>query len=388
MKKSKRLLCFLLSLIMVLALLPTMALAVDGTEDPVQEPSTASSSSGGEAEGVASDIIDVVVDASVPTYAVYVKNPLGLPASGAQLILTEQVKLLDGTIGTGKSYRFTANALGLILIPKSFTAVYTLSATWQSLVLGVKFISLPGMTWSVSIAPDLDLITVYPIPDIGLNITDHAAYIEGYPDGTVRPTGTLTRAEAAAMIYRIFKPGTLKAGDSERFTDMKGHWAQKYVAALADKGVINGTSATTFSPNAPIKRQELFTMVGRMFGQAYTTDGVIGNTFADIGSGYYVRFIDLLYTLGLVKGDNNSMVRPADNITRAETATLFNRLLLRSPDEESFTTVDNAKVWPDNPIGAWYYTDIMEASNSHNYTLDIKVFTFGKHIVEHWTEIK
>ena len=380
MKKTNRLLCLLLSLVMVLALLPTMAFAAD---DAAEAPESDAS-----AEGVVSDIIDVVVDASIPTYAVYVKNPLGLPASGAQLILTEQNKLLDGTIGAGKSYRFTANALGLVLIPKSLTATYTLSATWQSPLLGVKYISLPGLTWSVSIAPDIDLITVYPIPDIGLNLTDHIAYIEGYPDGTVRPNGTLTRAEAAAMIYRVFKPGMLKEGNLDAFKDMKGHWAQKYVAALAEKGVINGTSATTFSPNTPIKRQELFTMIGRMFGEAYTTDGIIGNTFADIGSGYYVRFINLLYTLGLVKGDNNNTVRPADNITRAETAALLNRLLLRSPAVESSSTVDNAKVWPDNPVGAWYYADIMEASNSHNYTLDVKVLTMGSHFVEHWTEIK
>ena len=316
------------------------------------------------------------------------KTPLGLPASGAQLILTEQNKLLDGTIGVGQSYRFTANALGLVLIPKSLTASYTLSATWQSPLLGIKHISLPGLTWSLSIAPDLDLITVFPIPDIGLNLTDHIAYIEGYPDGTVRPTGTLTRAEAAAMIYRIFKPGMLNDTIYEGFTDMKGHWAQKYVSALYNKGIISGTSATTFSPNQPIKRQELFSMIGRMFGEAYTTDGIIGNTFADIGSGYYVRYINLLYTLGLVKGDNDATVRPADNITRAETAALLNRLLLRSPDAESSSTVSNAKVWPDNPIGAWYYADIMEASNSHNYTLDVKILTLGKHLVEHWTEIK
>ena len=380
MKKSSKLLCLLLSLVMVLALLPTMALAAD---DPAEEPC-----SDAQAEGAASDAIDVVSDASIPTYAVYVKNPLGLPASGAQVILTEQNKLFDGTIGAGKSYRFTANAVGLILIPKSLTATYTLSATWQSPLLGVKYISLPGLTWSVSIVPDLDLITVYPIPDIGLNLTDHVAYIEGYPDGTVRPNGTLTRAEAAAMLYRVFKPGTLKEGNPNAFTDMKGHWAQKYVAALADKGVIKGTSKTTFSPNAPIKRQELFTMIGRMFGEAYTTDGVIGSTFADIGSGYYVRYINLLYTLGLVKGDNSSTVRPADNITRAETAALLNRLLLRSPAAESSGTAENAKVWPDNPVGAWYYADIMEATNSHDYTLDVKILTTGSHFVEHWTKIK
>lgn len=324
----------------------------------------------------------------VPCYAVYVKNPTGLPASNAEVVLTEQAKLLDGTIGVGKSYVYHADALGLVLIPKALTGVYTLSATWESSLLHIKHISLPGLQWSVSIAPDLDLITVFPIPDLKLNYTDHVRYIEGYPDGTVRPNGCLTRAEAAAMLYRVVKPSEFRKDAATSFADIKGHWAEKEISALADKGVIKGTSDTTFDPNAPILRRDLFTMIGRLFTREATFDGPVGTVFVDLGEGYYAPFVQLLYTLGLVQGDTANTVRPADKITRAETAALFNRLLLRQPDDQSSETCKNVTAWPDCKPDTWYYADIMEASNTHNYTIELKVLTTGKHLAEVWTSVR
>ena len=364
----KRNLSILLALLMVLSLLPFSASAEDGETKA---------------------IVDSVLNDGLPCYAVYVKNPLGLPASNAEVVLTEQAKLLDGTVGVGKSYVYHADALGLVLIPKSLTGVYTLSATWESSMLHIKHISLPGLNWSVSIAPDLDLITVFPIPDIKLNYTDHVRYIQGYPDGTVRPNGCLTRAEAAAMLYRVIKPSEFPKDTSTKFMDIKGHWAEKEISALASKGIIKGTSATTFDPDATILRRDLFTMIGRMFTREATTDGLIGSIFVDLGEGYYAPYIDLLYNLGLVKGDANAKsVRPNDNITRAETAALLNRLLLRQPDNQSADTCANAVHWPDCSKSDWFYADVMEASNSHNYTLELKVLTFGKHLAEVWTSVE
>ncbi len=371
MKKLSKLLSLLLALLMVVALVPTFAYAVDEDEAA--------------AEVEALDVGELLKD-GVPCYGVYVKTPMDLPASGAEVVLTEQARLLDGTVGVGKSYVYKANMLGLVLIPKHLTGTYTLTATWQSTLLNIKHISLPGLTWSVSIAPDLDVITVYPIPDIKLNYTDHVRYIKGYPDGTVRPNGCLTRAEAAAMLYRIIKPSEFKGNETSNFADVKGHWAEKEINALASKGIINGTSPTTFDPDATILRQDLFTMVGRMFTREVTTDGLIGDTFVDLGEGYYAPFIRLLYTLGLVKGDANAnTVRPADKITRAETAALLNRLLLRSPDKDSSNACEGVIHWPDCSPSDWFYADVMEASNTHNYTLELKVLTLDKHFAEIWT---
>lgn len=381
MKKSRKLLCVLLALVMVVGLLPGMAFAADVEETEPAEAAAADTETGAEAEGIG-DIIDVIGGITLPSYTVTVVTNKGVPAVGATITLTDQL--------TGDSVAYTTDFLGTaILKPKSLTAVYTVSATWTSPILGIKYISLPGLTWSASVKPEWETIKVYPVPNIGLNYTDHTAYVKGYPDEMVRPESNITRAEAAAIIYRIAKPGSFSTAPNTSFVDIKGHWAFTEISALANAGIIKGTSATTFEPNRSITRGELFTMIGRMFADAYTTDGLIGNIFQDIGSGYFVNYIELLYKLGLVEGDGNGLVRPTDPITRAETVTLVNRLLLRQPDSESCESCANVKYWPDNPKGAWYYAAIQEATNSHDYTLTVKLnpLTSEELFCEVWTKV-
>lgn len=381
MKKSRKLLCVLLALVMVVGLLPGMAFAADVEETEPAEATAVDTETGAEAEGIG-DIIDAIGGITLPSYTVTVVTNKGVPAVGATITLTDQL--------TGDSVAYTTDFLGTaILKPKSLTAVYTVSATWTSPILGIKYISLPGLTWSASVKPEWETIKVYPVPNIGLNYTDHTAYVKGYPDGMVRPESNITRAEAAAIIYRIAKPGSFSTAPNTSFVDIKGHWAFTAISALANAGIIKGTSATTFEPDRSITRGELFTMIGRMFADAYTTDGLIGNIFQDIGSGYFVNYIELLYKLGLVEGDGNGLVRPTDPIKRAETVTLVNRLLLRQPDSESCESCANVKYWPDNPKGAWYYAAIQEATNSHDYTLTVKLnpFTSEELFCEVWTKV-
>ena len=381
MKKSRKLLCVLLALVMVVGLLPGMAFAADVEETEPAEAAAVDTETGAEAEGIG-DIIDVIGGITLPSYTVTVVTNKGVPAVGATITLTDQL--------TGDSVAYTTDFLGTaILKPKSLTAVYTVSATWTSPILGIKYISLPGLTWSASVKPEWETIKVYPVPNIGLNYTDHTAYVKGYPDGMVRPESNITRAEAAAIIYRIAKPGSFSTAPNTSFVDIKGHWAFTEISALANAGIIKGTSATTFEPDRSITRGELFTMVGRMFADAYTTDGSIGKIFQDIGSDYFVKYIELLYKLGLVEGDGKGLVRPTDPITRAETVTLVNRLLLRQPDSESCESCANVKYWPDNPKGAWYYAAIQEATNSHDYTLTVKLnpLTSEELFCEVWTKV-
>ena len=381
MKKSRKLLCVLLALVMVVGLLPGMAFAADVEETEPAEAAAADTETGAEAEGIG-DIIDVIGGITLPSYTVTVVTNKGVPAVGATITLTDQL--------TGDSVAYTTDFLGTaILKPKSLTAVYTVSATWTSPILGIKYISLPGLTWSASVKPEWETIKVYPVPNIGLNYTDHTAYVKGYPDGMVRPESNITRAEAAAIIYRIAKPGSFSTAPNTSFVDIKGHWAFTEISALANAGIIKGTSATTFEPDRSITRGELFTMIGRMFADAYTTDGLIGNIFRDIGSGYFVNYIELLYKLGLVEGDGNGLVRPTDPIPRPETVTLVNRLLPRQPDSESCESCANVKYWPDNPKGAWYYAAIQEATNSHDYTLTVKLnpLTSEELFCEVWTKV-
>lgn len=389
MKKTRKLLCILLALVMVVGLLPGMAFAADveeadNAEADVEVADTADVVAvDAETEGLVGDIVDTVGGITLPTYAVYVKTNKGVPAVGAVVTLTNQV--------TGEAQSYTADFAGKFFIPKSLTGVYTVSASWTSPMFGIKYVSIPGLTWSLGVKLDVDTIKVYPIPNIGLNYTDHTAYIHGYPNGTVQPTGTLTRAEACQILYGIMLPGSVDTTVKKNYSDVSANfWAAPAIAAMTNAGVVVGTSTTTFSPDAPVTRGQLFTMIGRMYVGEFTTDGLIGNIFTDIGAKYYSKYIDLLYNLGLVNGDGNGTVRPEDPITRAEAVVLINTLLMRFPTEQSAANCSGVKNFPDNKAGSYYYYHILEAANAHDYTVDVNLNIFNANLgfVETWTKLK
>ena len=69
-----------------------------------------------------------------------------------------------------------------------------------------------------------------------------------------------------------------------------------------------------------------------------------------------------------IEGYPNGNFGPNDLITRAETATMINRMLHRLPEEESDLLPQQMIQWPDNQnTEIWYYLAMQEASNSHTY---------------------
>ncbi|WP_438444330.1 N-acetylmuramoyl-L-alanine amidase [Gorillibacterium sp. sgz5001074] len=89
--------------------------------------------------------------------------------------------------------------------------------------------------------------------------------LEGYPDGTVRPEGTLTRGEAAAVIDRIIYPGSSQKAGTPVFRDVpSGLWSAAAINRLKSKGIISGDTADTFAPERPITRAEMSMLLSRM----------------------------------------------------------------------------------------------------------------------------
>lgn len=89
-----------------------------------------------------------------------------------------------------------------------------------------------------------------------------AGAIRGYPDGTVRPDGNVTRAELAAMVTRFLKLGEKPAS----MPDAAGHWASGWVGALVEKGVLKGYPDGTFRPDTPVTRAEAARLLAVAFG--------------------------------------------------------------------------------------------------------------------------
>ena len=213
----------------------------------------------------------------------------------------------------------------------------------------------------------------------GLNTEDHVAYIIGYPDGEVKPEGNITRAEVATIFFRLLTDETRDEywSKTNSYTDVPADsWFNNAISTLSNMGIIDGYADGSFRPDAPITRAEFTKIAVSFFEYA---DYVYENTFTDVRSGsWYTQFIAAAVEIGLIEGYPDGTFRPDNYITRAEACTIVNRTLNRAPDEDHLLPESVMITWPDNQPGTWYYADMQEATNSHDYDW------LGS--IEDWTE--
>lgn len=214
-------------------------------------------------------------------------------------------------------------------------------------------------------------ITPIPEPDnspVGLNTEDHVAYIIGYEDGTVRPGANITRAEVATIFFRLLTDETRESywSQSSGFTDVaSGAWYNNAVSTLTRAGILDGYEDGSFRPNASITRAE-FTKIAVSFFKH--VGGASSNPFNDVpDSAWYAEFVKAAAELGLIDGYEDGTFRPNAPITRAEACTIVNRTLGRAPDKDNLLPEHEMLTWPDNGRDAWYYAQMQEATNSHDY---------------------
>ena len=200
-----------------------------------------------------------------------------------------------------------------------------------------------------------------------LNTADHFAYVQGYPDGTVKPAGNITRAETAAILFRLMDEGSRKTYYSTKsgFRDVaSGSWYNTYVATLNNAGVITDSSNGCFRPNEAITRAELAAMLAKF---SETTGAA--NYFNDVSAKYWAaNAIAICAKLGWINGYPDGTFRPDKNVTRAELMAMINRATGRAP-KSADAFLPGMKTWIDNTADKWYYLDVQEATNSHSYTV-------------------
>ena len=200
-----------------------------------------------------------------------------------------------------------------------------------------------------------------------LNTADHFAYVQGYPDGTVKPAGNITRAETAAILFRLMDDASRKTYYSTKsgFRDVaSGSWYNTYVATLNNAGVITDSSNGYFRPNEAITRAELAAMLAKF---SETTGAA--NYFNDVSASYWAaNAIAICAKLGWITGYPDGTFRPDKNVTRAELMAMINRATGRAP-KSADAFLPGMKTWIDNTSDKWYYLDVQEATNSHSYTV-------------------
>lgn len=203
----------------------------------------------------------------------------------------------------------------------------------------------------------------------GLVLDEHFAYLIGNDDGLIRPEANITRAEVATIFFRLLTDETRESfwSDTNSYTDVAaGSWYNNAVSTLSAMGVLGGYEDGSFRPNASITRAE-FAKIAVSFFELEGLD--CENPFLDVALGaWYAESVAAAAEIGLIEGYEGGLFRPDAPITRAEACTIVNRTLGRAPHAAGLLPESEMNLWPDNmDASAWYYAQIQEATNSHDF---------------------
>ena len=215
---------------------------------------------------------------------------------------------------------------------------------------------------------------------------DHSAYIIGYKDGYVRPNRKISRAEVATIFFRLLTDEAREKywSSTNNYSDVKDtDWCNNAISTLSNMGILKGDKDGRFRPNDPVTRAE-FAAIAARFSDGAADDYA---TFSDVPNDYWAsKEIAKAAKLGWIKGYKDGTFRPKNNITRAEVMTLVNRVLERGVDEDGLA--EDAIQWADNKPGDWYYYDVQEATNSHEYARTDKPIDGQSFCYDEWIKLK
>jgi len=219
------------------------------------------------------------------------------------------------------------------------------------------------------------------LPDLDVFTSDHIAYLVGFPDGTIRPNSTITRAEVATIFFRLLDDHYRVHIWSQRnpFSDVVStNWFNNAVSTLANADIVDGFPDGTFKGTQAITRAEFVTIVARFLDDV---DYAGSDRFNDI-SGHWAReYINVVGQYDWIRGFGAGDFRPNQSITRAEAAAIVNRMLDRQP-QSVYDLLPDMVTWPDNMNeNAWFYLYIQEATNSHDFEMK------ADRVHERWTEL-
>ncbi len=207
------------------------------------------------------------------------------------------------------------------------------------------------------------------IPDMAKSASYNASYIGGYEDGTFRPNGTMTRAEACTVIARLMADGdaNVPADTKTSFSDVaETEWYAKYIAMCEKAGLLTSYSGS-FAPNQNITRAEFVELV---YNMGLLADKGQNGTFTDVPADHEkYAVISAAGKSGLVNGYDNGngtfSFRPDNTITRTEVVKVINNALGRSATAETVNESGCKNAFTDVDKNFWGYAEILSAANTH-----------------------
>ena len=197
-----------------------------------------------------------------------------------------------------------------------------------------------------------------------LEVDEHLSYIQGYPDGTIKPDNKVTRAEVAMIFWRLLKNSDKNVPADEMFTDVGGNeWYSQPINCLAELGIMVGYEDGSFRPKQGITRAEFSTMVSR-FDNLQSSSS---NPFDDVKEDHWARdYIISSYMKGWISGYPGNTFLPDNNITRAEAVKIINYMLGRGIKKDD-VPVELHTLYSDLPTSHWAFAEMIEASVGHDY---------------------
>ncbi len=198
---------------------------------------------------------------------------------------------------------------------------------------------------------------------------NHYAYIQGYPDGNVRPGRALTREEVATIFFRLLENDYREdiRSYTNSFSDVAmNRWSNKHISTLANGNIITGYEDGTFRPHAKITRAELAKIASKFDNLADSFD----HSYTDISGHWAEKYIASALNKGWIDWNRSGRFYPDKPVSRAEFVSFVNNVLDRHvtvedvlPDSRSFHDLQDTS--------AWYYCPMKAATNSYDYEIEI-----------------
>ena len=153
--------------------------------------------------------------------------------------------------------------------------------------------------------------------------------MQGYPDMTFDPDGELSRAMLVQILYNLEGQPAVTGTDS--YTDTEDDaWYSDAIVWATNNGIVNGYGGGLYGPNDPVTREQMATIFYRYSGcKGYSLVQGCYASFADAGqvSQYAQDAMCWAVGNGLIVGDNNNMLYPKNNSTRAQIAVIMRRFV-------------------------------------------------------------
>lgn len=267
------------------------------------------------------------------------------------------------TVARGKDQSFHINPINgyrisdVLVDGKSVGAVstYTFDSVKANHTIEVKFAKLN----SIVADPEVTGVAGW------LQTREHNAYLSGYGNGLFGANDNMSRAQAAQMFYNLLLNKDVDI--TVNFTDVPADaWYGKAVHTLASLGIIAGIGNNQFAPNRTITRAE-FAVIAMRFANLSAD---VTNPFSDVSENdWFYSAVTSAVSYGWIGGYSDGTFRPRATITRAEVATIVNRMLNRTADR-NFVDSSAVTQFVDVPSNYWAYYNIMEATNAHTHAID------------------